>query len=109
LDVSLERQVILLSVTYLVVAGMHFEVSSHGDRTAEPEDSVEQVKTSWNEFVEGKILLEANGDEVEQRNHREDRYKHVVVDDGWIACKRHCDDVTHKGHHEESKEELLQC
>lgn len=87
---------------------MHVELSRHGHCSAEPEESVKQVQASWNEFVEGELFLEGDGDQIEQCKHRENRAKHVVVNHRWVSCKRCCNHVADKGHHQECEEELWQ-
>ena len=56
--------------------------------------------------MNGKTLTDRGGDEVEEREHRENCNEHAVVDDGWIAGFSIVDDVADQGHYEKRPEEL---
>lgn len=67
--------------TYVVAAGMDVELSGHGNGTAEEEEGVESVDGHHDEGVDHEGFLDRGGDEVKQRQHRNNRHEHVVVDD----------------------------
>jgi len=85
---------------------VHVEVGSHGDGAAEVKKNVDRVEDNHDERVDHERVLDARRDEVEERQHREDSHKHVVVDDGWVASEGGSDHVTDKGHDEQSPKEL---
>jgi len=64
-----------------IAAAVSTKLSRHGNCGAEVEENVEEVQGSRNKLVDGELFSEANSDEVEEREHAEYRYKHVVVDD----------------------------
>lgn len=56
--------------------------------------------------MEGHFLFEADGDCVEEGEHREDSYKHGVVDDRWISRDGSINDVTSDSHDDQGEQEL---
>lgn len=60
---------------------MSTKLGRHGNCGAEVEENVEEVQRSRNKLVDCELFSEANSDEVEEREHAEYRYKHVVVDE----------------------------
>jgi len=64
-----------------IAAAMSTKLCSHGNCRTEVEEDVEEIQGSWNKLVECEFFPEANGDEVEEREHAEYGYEHVVVDD----------------------------
>lgn len=66
--------------TYRVTAAVDTKVRSHGDSTAEVEESVDDVESDHDHRVAHERVLGRRGDQVEQRQHRKDCKEHVVVD-----------------------------
>lgn len=81
---------------------MRTEVCSGCDTTAEEEERVQEVKSDHDDRVEGEILLDGRGNEVEQRQHSEYRYEHVVVDNRRVVVVGRCNHVANQGHDEQS-------
>lgn len=92
-------------MTDLVVAAVHSKVASGRDASDEGEESVEDVQHQRQDRVDHELVLDRDGDEVEQRQHREHRDEHVVVDDRRSA--RSCDHVADERHCEQDHEELV--
>lgn len=92
--------------TYRVATAVDTEVRGHSDTTAEVEDGVQDIKADDKKRVNHERLLDACRNKVEQRQHAEDRDKHVVVDDRRIARVCSCDHVTDKRHDEKGPDEL---
>lgn len=92
--------------TYAVATAVNTKVGGHGDSTAEVEDGVQDIKANNEERVDHERLLDACGNEVQQRKHAEDRDKHAVVDNRRVARVGGCDHVTDERHDEEGPDEL---
>lgn len=88
----------------MVSAAVHTKLSGKRNRTAEPEDVVQQVQSEWQEWEDAPLLLERGRDEEEQGDHGEGGAEHGVVVDGGVGA--HGDGVTDQGHDEERHEEL---
>lgn len=80
--------------TYRVAAAVHAQPARGRNSGAEPEECVHSIKGDHNDRVECEFLLEGRGNEVEQRQHREDCHKHVIVDYAWVAAEGRRDHVT---------------
>lgn len=91
--------------TNLIVATVHTESGSHGDSTAEEEEGVEHVQNEGDRSA-GHDSSEGACDQEDERQHREDCDKHVVVDDGGVSGKGVCDDAADERQDEQSPEKL---
>lgn len=83
------------------------EVGCQSYGTAEEEDGVQDVENKRNDRVASQSLVEGDGDEVEQAQHREHGHKHGVVDDGRVARVGIGNHITDQGHNEEGPDELF--
>jgi hypothetical protein len=92
--------------TYVIAARVHMELGGHGDSGAKQEDDVEQVDDNGEDWVTRERLVEGDQDEVEQRQHGEGRYEHIVVDERGVACKGHGNDIADERHDDDHEQEL---
>lgn len=82
------------------------QLGRHGNGGAEEEDDVEGVEDDWDDRVAGEAVVEGDRNQVEEGEHAEGGYEHIVVDHRRVARKGACDDVAHQGHDEKGEEEL---
>ena len=85
---------------------MHTQVSGHGKSTTQEEEGIEEIESDHDKRVESEIVLDRCGNQVEEREHRDDGDKHVIVHNGGVAVERIMDHITNERHNEESPEEL---
>lgn len=80
---------------------MYAKLSRHGDRAAEEEEGVEDIKRKRNRCTghdSGKCACYQEN----EGQHREDCDKHIIVDDGWVASDGISNDVADKRQDQES-------
>lgn len=85
---------------YLVVAAVHVQIRGRRNGGDESEERAEDVQDQGEDGVDSQGVLNRGGDQVEEREHREDRDEHVVVDDRRSALD--CDHVTDQSHTEQN-------
>lgn len=85
---------------------MDAQLGRHCDGAAEEEEGVEEIEDQRQKGRTKRATSERTQAQVEERQHRENCDKHVVVDDGRVAREGGLDDVADKRHDEESPEEL---
>lgn len=86
--------------TCLVGTARYAKERRHGGRATEEEEGVQHVENERERCV-GHDAAEGTRDEEEEGKHGEDGDKHVVIDDGWIACGGFGDDVADESHDEQ--------
>lgn len=87
--------------TYTVAAAVGAKLGGKRNAASEEEKAVQGIQSDHDDGVDGERLLDGGGDKVEERQHREDGDKHLVVDDGWVAARCLSDHVTDQRHDEE--------
>lgn len=90
----------------MVGAGVDCQLRSQRNSGAEEEHSVQRIQNDHDKRVNGPVRIPRGRDQVEEREHRERRHEHRIVDRGRVACERRVDYVTYEGHDEESPHEL---
>lgn len=91
--------------THAVAAAMNTEICGQCDSTAKVEDGVEHIQGDHGDG-HAETVLYRRRNQVEQRQHGENRDKHSVVHYAGVAGARSCDHVAHQGHDEQRPEEL---
>lgn len=95
-----------IRATYPVRTAVHIELRRRRDRAAEPEDDVQHVQHERDHRVEGELVADGRGNEVEEAEHAEDGDKEVVVDNAAVAVAPIVDHVARERHDEEGPEKL---
>ena len=93
-------------ITYRTATAVNAKLGGHGDGTAEPQKSVDTIKRNHDHGVTLECFLDCSRNEVEERQHRKDGEKHIVVDDGRVTGEAGRDHVANKRHDEQRPEEL---
>lgn len=95
-----------LGKTYAVAAGVSTELGCQCDSGTEVEENVEQVQSSWDEFVEGQALSEVDENQIEECEQAEYCREHGVVDDRWVSGESFSNHVTDETHDDYREDEL---
>lgn len=90
----------------MVAARVARQLRSECDSRAEEEYAVERVDHDHDDRVKSPVRVERGRDQVEEREHRECRTVHRVVDGGWVARECLSNHVTNESHDEQSPYEL---
>ncbi len=85
---------------------MRAELSRHGYCSDKEEEHVERIECQWERRVALKAVAPGGGNEVEKRQHAENSYEHVVVDERRVAFERLSDHGSNQGHNDEDEKEL---
>lgn len=91
---------------YLVAAAVAPKSSGESDRVGEEEDKVQSVQDDHDDRVDGPVGVERRRDEVEEREQRERRRPHGIVDCRGVSGEGLRDHVTDEGHDEDRPDEL---
>jgi len=85
---------------------MAFQLCSNRNSSAEEEDGVQQVQNDHDDRVEGPVQVKRGWDQVKEREYREDRHEHRVVDRAWVTGEGLGDHVTNESHDKDAEHEL---
>lgn len=92
--------------SYAIAARVSTKLSRKCNSCTEEEQDVKQIQGCWDEFVDCEFLLEADRNEVEEREQGEHSDEHSVVDHRWVSREGGGDDVANQPHNYNGEGEL---
>lgn len=91
----------VLQPTHLIATAMYSELRCERNTGDKEQQRIDEVDGEHEHRVDGEALIDGGGKEIEEREHREYRDEHGVIDDGRVACECLVDHVSHKRHDQE--------